>query len=387
MNLHLPLVRETGAKRHQRDTLIQRARSLASKLESMAQVADADRALSPDAIGILHRSGLAMAPFGSDFGGEGLLGDDRLGEFCYILRLIGAADLSVARIFEGHVNAVALVCRHGTRQQISAFARDIEAGALSGVWGADDAKGLHAHEIADGWRLEGKKILASGAGLLRKPIVTATAASWQVLCLLDMLPGQRADISGWTAQGMRASATGVVELTGMIIRPEQLIGNPGDFMRQPQFSGGAWRFCAVHLGAMERLVDLFREHLVARDRAADPYQLQRVAQCIAASTTTRFWVEKAASQLAQGTDDPETIVALANMTRMVTERAALDVLEAVHRGVGLAGFIHPNPIERISRDLSTYLRQPVPDLAMSNAARAVLASAQPARDLWADHEG
>jgi hypothetical protein len=63
---------------------------------------------------------------------------------------------------------------------------------------------------------------------------------------------------------------------------------------------------------------------------------------------------------------------------MVTERAALDVIEAVQRGVGLSSFIRPNPIERICRDLSTYLRQPVPDLAMSDAARAWLRSPIPA---------
>lgn len=57
---------------------------------------------------------------------------------------------------------------------------------------------------------------------------------------------------------------------------------------------------------------------------------------------------------------------------MVTERAALDVMERVQRGLGLSAFIRPHPAERICRDLATYLRQPVPDLAMSDAARAVL---------------
>ena len=145
-------------------------------------------------------------------------------------------------------------------------------------------------------------------------------------------------------------------------------------MRQPHFSGGAWRFCAAHLGAMERLVEFFREHLVSRGRGEDPYQLQRVAECVAAVKTARFWVEEAARRLGNDEQDPDSVVAFANMTRMVTERSALDIMEAVQRGVGLVSFIRPNPIERICRDLSTYLRQPVPDLAMSDAARTWLAS-------------
>lgn len=41
------------------------------------------------------------------------------------------------------------------------------------------------------------------------------------------------------------------------------------------------------------------------------------------------------------------------------------------REFGLAALIRPQPTERICRDLATYLRQPAPDLAMSEAARRV----------------
>ena len=55
-------------------------------------------------------------------------------------------------------------------------------------------------------------------------------------------------------------------------------------------------------------------------------------------------------------------------------------MELVQRGIGLTGFIRPHPVERISRDLSTYLRQPVPDQAMSDAAGALLGSKLPIGD-------
>jgi alkylation response protein AidB-like acyl-CoA dehydrogenase len=181
---------------------------------------------------------------------------------------------------------------------------------------------------------------------------------------------------------MRSTATGSVDFSGMRLGADQMLGAPGDFLRQPHFSGGAWRFCAVHLGAAERLVDLLREHLVSRGRDADPYQLQRVAHCAAATTTAAFWVREAARRMAAEADDAARTVSFVNMTRMVTERAALDVLEAVHRGVGLQAFMRPHPIERVSRDLATYLRQPVPDLAMADAGRAVLASPHATGDLW-----
>lgn len=144
-------------------------------------------------------------------------------------------------------------------------------------------------------------------------------------------------------------------------------------MRQPFFSTGAWRFRAAQQGAMERLAALLAERLRARGRDGDPYQLERIAHCAAACGTALFWIEEAARRFGDESLKPSSVVAFANLARMVTERAALDVLERVQRGVGLPGFMRTNPIERISRDLSTCLRQPVPDLAMSDAARAILA--------------
>ncbi|MGO3930613.1 acyl-CoA dehydrogenase family protein [Rhodopseudomonas pseudopalustris] len=325
-----------------------------------------------------RRSGLAMAAFPEALRGSGLSEPEHQGELCTVLRLLGAADLSIARLIEGHINAIALVCRYGTKAQQASLASDVGDGALAAVWGADDAAGLKI--VTDGSRAElvGRKILASGAGFVTRPIVTAKAGEDQLMCLLRLAPDHPVDLSGWTAQGMRSTATGAVDLTGIPIGSDEIVGSAGDFMRQPWFSGGAWRFCAAHLGATERLVELFRDHLISRGRAEDPYQLQRVAGCVAAARTARFWVEEAARRFGGGHCNPDATVAFANMTRMVTERSALDVMETVQRGAGLLAFNRPDPIERICRDLSTYLRQPVPDLAMSNAARAWLNSSAPA---------
>jgi hypothetical protein len=40
----------------------------------------------------------------------------------------------------------------------------------------------------------------------------------------------------------------------------------------------------------------------------------------------------------------------------------------VQRTLGLAGFLQSNPAERLMRDLATYLRQPAPDEALTEAA-------------------
>lgn len=359
--------------------LLENAQAFAAKLSSRAFDTDRTAHIAPDVWTDFRFSGLAMSPLPHELGGSSLW-DPRFGaELCTILRLLGAADLSLARIFEGHVNAVGLVCRYGTQAQIEGLAGSVHDGALSAVWGADDAQGLRITPERDGNVLKGRKILASGAGFVTRPLVTASAPEGQQMCLLDLEIGYAHDTSSWQAQGMRATATGTVDFTGRRITDRERIGAPGDFMRQPHFSGGAWRFCAVHTGATERLVDLFREHLNSSARGEDAYQLERLATCVADATTARFWVEDAARRLAVE-DDPESIVAFANLTRMVVERSALTVMETVQRGIGLRAFVRPHDVERICRDLATYLRQPVPDRAMSDGAQVFLSSSRSAGD-------
>ena len=319
-----------------------------------------------------HDAGMAMAPFAESLGGGGFGEPQHQVALCTLLRLLGGADLSIARLFEGHANAVMLVARYGAPDQIRALANNTASGALSGVWAAEDATGLRLEQLDNGGILRGRKIFASGAGLLRCPLVTATVPAGKVMCLLDLDGSEAIDLSAWHPLGMRATATGSVDFSGMTVSRGQLIGAPDDFTRQPFFSAGAWRFCAAHVGAMERLVELFRDHLLTRGRGQDPYQLERLAHCTAAARTALFWVEESARRFGDDQANAEETVAFVNMTRMVTERAALDVMEAVQRGIGLTGFLNPHPVERICRDLATYSRQPVPDLAMSDAARAVL---------------
>lgn len=80
---------------------------------------------------------------------------DKVVVLCKILRIFGAADLSVARLFEGHLNAILLVSRLATADQIGQLAKDVGAGALSAVWGADDANGLQRNSGGNGWILNG----------------------------------------------------------------------------------------------------------------------------------------------------------------------------------------------------------------------------------------
>ncbi len=239
-----------------RRRLLQRsARDVAEKAFARAGDYDEDGAYPALDVAALHESGLLTAVLPVRCGGVGLTGVS-LSE---ILRSIGSGSLPLGRLFEGHVNALELVLRYGNHQRIQLAADEARAGKLFGVWNTDDANGLRLiHRHGRSW-LEGRKILASGAGRIERPLVTATDENGRRLMVLPKTGGsERADLSRWTAQGMRASATGAVDFTGVEIDPIEIVGGEGDYERQPWFSAGAWRFAAVHLGGMERLFDLLR---------------------------------------------------------------------------------------------------------------------------------
>jgi alkylation response protein AidB-like acyl-CoA dehydrogenase len=364
-----------------RKRLLQRsARDVAEKAFAHADDYDEDGAFPAADVAALHDSGLLTAVLPVKCGGAALTGLS-LSE---ILRSVGSGSLPLGRLFEGHVNALELVLRYGNHQRVELVAEEARAGKLFGVWNTDDANGLRLiHRHGRSW-LKGRKVLASGAGHIERPLVTATDEEGRRLMVLPKLDPGRADLSRWTAQGMRASATGAVDFTGVEIEPIEIVGREGDYERQPWFSAGAWRFAAVHLGGMERLFDLLRRHLQETNRGQDPHQAARLGRAAMAIETARLWVAQAASiaEAALGSRAPEQLVAYVNLARLAVEAAALDLMQLAQRSVGLQAFLRPNPIERISRDLATYLRQPGPDRALTDAATWILGQPVGAQDLW-----
>jgi hypothetical protein len=156
-----------------------------------------------------------------------------------------------------------------------------------------------------------------------------------------------------------------------------MIGEADDYLREPAFSGGAWRTCAVILGGIEALVEEARKQLISRGRQESPFQQARMGRAFIAQETARLWTRQAAL-IAEGKGSkPEEIAAYVNLTRTAVEAAALDILRLIQQSIGLASFLSPSPIERTMRDLGTYLRQPAPDEALTEAAARWIACGPP----------
>jgi len=298
------------------------------------------------------------------------------------LKAVGAADLSLGRLFEGHVNAVQLIAAYGSPEQTDALDQRLAAGELMGVWNTEPAPGMTIEPSGgDRWRLHGAKSFATGAAELDRVLITARDPDGAKRMVIVPLTGEahRADVSGWRVRGMKGTISGLLDFEGIEVSDDALIGTAEDYEREPRFSAGAWRFCAVQLGAAEALVRYLRDHLVRTGKGSDPVQRARFAPLVVALRGAGAWVEQAAQMAEAGEADAVPMVLMA---RGAVEEAALATMEAAARSVGTASFFHGDPIDRITRDLGLYLRQPVPDQARDRAAAAWLECDRWPIDRW-----
>ena len=340
---------------------------LVPEMQRRAPGLDEAAAFPAEELAELRDAGLLAAPVPMGVGGLGW-GTEPEGalDLAQALRLLGRGNLSLGRIYEAHVNALRLIARFGTAPQLQRAAADTMAGHLFALWVTDDrAAPLRLY----GATLRGAKAPCSAAGHAQHALVTAMLPSGEERMMLVDAPGPACvDFSGWRTQGMRAACNGRVLLEGVTIARDAVIGEPGDYLRQPDFSAGAWRASAVALGGLEALVRAMRDQLVARGRQEDPHQLARVGKALIAQETAAFWVRRAAMIGEARDDDANDIANTVNLARIAVEAVCLDVLRIAQRGLGLAAFRCGDPVELLLRDLATYLRQPAPDEALTEAA-------------------
>ncbi|MCP9221390.1 acyl-CoA dehydrogenase family protein [Erythrobacter sp. LQ02-29] len=332
-----------------------------------------DGDLAPD-IAILHKLGWLVACLPRSSGGQGW-GSEPAGALPALvaLRAIGRANLSVARLFEGHMNAVKLIEAYGSNALRAQIAQRVGEGLLLGVWGADDpACPLRFTFTADGLLLEGAKRFASGLGVVGAALVTAGGRGEPTqLLVVDVDDPARADATGWTMAGMRATRSGRYEFSGVRVSGSRLVGSTGDFEREPLFEGGIWRYCAAHLGGAEALYHAMCETLVARDRAVDPHQQVRVVSAATALETARLWLARCAEEVeASGAGADKANLSL--LAREVTANVCRTVLHEVDAALGMAAHVEGTPVERIGRDLSLFLCQAAPDAKRARAAGALI---------------
>ena len=259
---------------------------------------------------------------------------------------VAAYDLAIARLVEGHLDAIAICHEAGRR---------VPNGVL-GVWASDPPPArLDAAVGSDGWSLSGLKQWCSGAGTLDNALVTAHAADGYRMFLVPLdSAGIQIHTEAWHAVGMRNSDTYDVEFDGVLVTADDAVGGADWYLRRRGFWIGGIGVAACWyggaLGAMRAL-----RTAVAR-RRNDTHGLAHLGAADALCAAMWAHLESAAAAIDGGLAGSE-LARMAWQVRASVERLAADVLEHAERGIGAGGIARDAEMARRAADLPVYLRQ------------------------------
>jgi alkylation response protein AidB-like acyl-CoA dehydrogenase len=254
-------------------------------------------------------------------------------------------DLSLARLAEGHADAVAILAElDGPPPQ---------AGSRWGVWAANPpGPNLTATRQDGGWVLRGTKQYCSGARVCTRALVTARAGDEERLFAVAV-DGLEPRAGSWPATGMAGSDTLDV---GFPAVPAEPVGPPGGYTARPGFSHGGAGVAACWYGGARGVARTLARAAAKRDVGL--HALAHLGAVDIALRTTRAALVSAAEEIDADPGDLRgegTLRAL--RVRALAEATASDVLARTGRALGAGPLSHDEAHSRAVADLTVYLRQ------------------------------
>ena len=277
------------------------------------------------------------------------------------LARVAAQDLSLAKLFEGHTDALAVMKELG--------APPARPGSSWGMWAAEppDAKVMFQPiddtTVGDGdgdgessVSLNGRKAWCSGARSVSHGLITVWRSDGTGPFLASVAmrqPGVQVSSDGWLAIGMAASAS--VDVVFCAARA-QLVGQAGDYLNRPGFWHGGAGIAACWLGGAQALAQTLWK-ATARGGPSDSLLLRHIAlgKVDLALQHTAALLREAANWI--DTHPAADASALALRVRLSAEASAGQVLTEVGRALGAAPFCKDASFARMASDLPVYLRQ------------------------------
>jgi hypothetical protein len=283
-------------------------------------------------------------------------GSGRTAERWSALAAWGGRDLSLARLAEGHVDALAILAEAG---------RLPVPGALYGVWASrSGGAAVRWERRADLPVLDGTMRFCSGARLLDRALVVAdppsSASGERVLLDVDLgAPGVRPVPGSWCTAAMADADTLDVTFDAVPVGPDAQVGEPGWYVGRRGFALGGGGVAAVWWGGAAGLLDRVLGHL---GPPPDRHGLAHVGELHAALAAADALLQRTAALVdtaaapthASGTAD--VVLALATL-RAAVERTVRDVVDRAPRIVGPGPLSRDAGLARMLADLALYVRQ------------------------------
>jgi alkylation response protein AidB-like acyl-CoA dehydrogenase len=307
---------------------------------------------------------------------------------------IARADMSLARCWEGHVNSLVLLDGMSTEEQKARWFKGvIEQGEKWVAWsGEPQARkpdepirfGTTVEKVDGGYMINGNKVFATSAGGAQWAILLVNtagpggvrhAAAENIDTVLMMAcnlsdPSIEIDTSWWDPIGMRATASHLVHFRNTFIPEEDLIGYPGQYLKEGWQTCFIPHYAATFLGAAEAAYDYALNYITTQKKAEDPYVQHHIGQMSVNVETAHLWLRHVARLWESGRYLEAQLAG--SRARHVVEHLAEDTVKDCIRACGARCLIRPSALERVYRDLSFYVRHDNDDQILATIGKSIL---------------
>jgi hypothetical protein len=275
------------------------------------------------------------------------------------LAMVAAVDLSLAKLYEGHTDALAILA------ELNAAA---PAGSIWGVWCAEppDGKVAFQHDGSIRVLLSGRKMWCSGAATVSHALVSCwddAGKPWLAAVALDQA-GVRVTGDGWQAVGMAGSASVDVVFDEA---DATLVGDSGSYVHRAGFWHGGAGIAACWYGAAQAIGDYLHQAVRAAEarQGADPHRLAQLGMVDIALAGAAALLREAAAAIDANPANPADPAAdpsadagtLALRARLTVEAAAMLTLQHTTRALGAGPLCRDPHFARMAADLPVFLRQ------------------------------
>ncbi len=274
---------------------------------------------------------------------------------------VAAEDLAVAKLFESHADAVAILHELGRVELV----RDHRWA----VWAAEppDARLTLQHGA-----LRGRKAWCSGAAEVDSALVTAWDADGNgVLAAVELSqPGITVRDDAWRAIGMGRVRTPDLEFADV---PATIVGGPAAYLQRPGFWQGGCGIAACWYGGALPLARAVAERAAAR---SNPHTAALLGTIDVALRSLRALLRETAARI--DADPAADRAEDALRVRAAADETARVVLDAAGRALGAGPLCRDATIARHFADLPVFIRQTHAERDLAALAERVLER----RDRW-----
>lgn len=271
-----------------------------------------------------------------------------------VLGSLGAGDLTVARVVEPHLDALAILAQAAGGDRAPAVP-PAPPGSTWGVYAAH-APGAHlrAAESAEGWTLDGAKPWCSLAGLVSHAVITAHVDDHRRRAFAVDLshPGVEPSEGPWVARGLAAVRSTGLRLTAVPATP---VGDTEWYLSRPGFAWGGVGVAAVWFGAAASLAQAVLD--AARRREPDQVATLHLGRLDAALRSAELELRAAAAMVDAGDGVGPAGELMAARARNAAAAAAELALTETARALGPGPLTSDEEHSRRVADLTVYVRQ------------------------------